>query len=344
MDARQKGWAVTANIYLARHCRLCSSAAAGESSHIRVRAGYGSVCHLWTMLFGYAIIGSIMVDNAQASFDQGAEAWSQYNQRPLGRIRRAVTWHNLALHLPHVGHRGEGPRVLDAGAGSGELAFELAQRGYRVWLLDYAPAMLDQARKAARALPKEVSDRLTYCQSPVQGVSQQFGPGFFDVVACHTLIEYVPQPRDVLLELGHVLGDGGLLSVSFVNHHAGVLRQIWSRHDPAAALSALESGEFCASLFGLPGRAYRAKEVSAWLSEIGMSVRAGYGVRCFSDHVPTERLDDGEFVKALLQLERHASSHSPYKQIARYIQLIATKNAGVLPTEPTSKFPQPRLS
>ena len=104
-----------------------------------------------------------MTTDSREGFSAGAEAWADYNRQPLGRIRHEVTWHNLAPHLPDLAVTGNPPRVLDAGGGSGELALRLAQRGYRVWLLDYAPAMLDQARQAAQALPDEARARLTFC-------------------------------------------------------------------------------------------------------------------------------------------------------------------------------------
>ena len=101
-----------------------------------------------------------MDTDAQAQFDAGATAWADYNRRPLGRIRREVTWYNLAQHLPPDEHC-RTRRALDAGGGSGELALRLLREGYDVWLLDYSPAMLEQARQAARNLPEEVRSRLT---------------------------------------------------------------------------------------------------------------------------------------------------------------------------------------
>jgi len=84
-----------------------------------------------------------MNDESRARFHAGAEAWATYNRTPLGRIRCEVTWHNLLPHLPPAMAGSDPPRVLDAGGGSGELALRLVEHGYRVWLLDYAPGMLD---------------------------------------------------------------------------------------------------------------------------------------------------------------------------------------------------------
>lgn len=266
-----------------------------------------------------------MSADAQARFDTGAAAWADYNQRPLGRIRREVTWQNLVPHLPAVAGADHVPRVLDAGGGSGELALRLLRHGYAVWLLDYAPAMLGQARQSAQELPEEARARLTLCPITVDDAPVAFEPSFFDAITCHTLLEYLPDPRSTLGTLASLLCDGGVLSLSFVNRHAEVLRQIWSRLDPAGALARLEDGAFCAALFDLPGMAYTAGEVGAWLEELGLTVTALCGVRVFADFVPRERLDDPEFLDTLLRLELVVATHAPYNLLARYVHLIAHK-------------------
>lgn len=264
------------------------------------------------------------MDGIAAGFDAGAAAWASYNQRPLGRIRHEVTWHNLAPHLPAIGDPQHPPRILDAGGGSGEMALRLVACGYRVWLLDSAPGMLDQAIQSARSVPPEARDRLIPCAMPVEDAAQAFAPRTFDVIACHTLIEYLPKPHATLGALSSLLQAGGLLSVSFVNRHAEVARQIWSQLDPDAALATLQgSTAFCASLFGIQGLAYTAEEVAAWLDALGLAVVATRGVRAFADYVPAGRLAEPAFLHALLELERAAAAQSPYNQTARYIQLLA---------------------
>lgn len=270
-------------------------------------------------------ISAAMIDDTKQRFNAGAEAWSHYNQAALGRIRREVTWHNLAPYLPAVVAGQEPPRILDAGGGSGELALRLLQGGYAVWLLDYAPAMLDQAAQAARTLPGDAQARLTLCPLPVDEAAQSFAPGFFDAIACHTVLEYLPEPRQSLGGLAGLLRGGGLLSLSFVNCHAEVLRQVWSRGDPSGALAKLEDRRFCAGLFGLEGRAHEAGEVSGWLEALGLLVTASRGVRALADYVPRERLEDAGFLEALLALEKAVASRPPYARIARYAHLLAHK-------------------
>lgn len=263
-----------------------------------------------------------MNHDVQARFDAGAGAWVDYNLKPLGRMRLEVTWQNLAHHLPPAAGD-HPPRVLDVGGGSGELALKLVGLGFDVWLLDYAPAMLDQARFAAQGLPQSARDHLTLCHASVEEAPRAFSPGFFDAITCHTLIEYLPDPRLTLRALTSLLHSGGLLSVSFVNRHAEVLRQVWSQLDPPGALAKMEDDRFQASLFDISGVGYTAAEVGSWLVELGLTLTFTYGVRAFADYVPRRHLDDPGFFEALLQLEVAAASRSPYNQLARYTHLIA---------------------
>jgi S-adenosylmethionine-dependent methyltransferase len=261
----------------------------------------------------------------QARFDAGAEAWAEYNQRPLGRIRREVSWHNLSAHLPGVVAPERPPRVLDVGGGSGELAIRMVQRGYGVWLSDYAAAMLEQAERAAQDLPGEARARLTLCLMAADDAPGAFPPAFFDAITCHTLVEYLPAPRATLRRLVGLLCDGGLLSVSFVNRHATVLRRVWSQLDPAGALASLQNGAFCATLFDVAGTAYTPGEVGGWLEELGLAVTATYGVRVFADYLPRDRLNEPGFFQDLLRLELAVAARPPYNQLARYAQVIARK-------------------
>lgn len=202
---------------------------------------------------------------------------------------------------------------------------QLLERGYAVWLLDYAPAMLGHAEQAAQTLPGDARGRLTLCLLPVDEAARSFAPGFFDAIACHTVLEYLPEPRETLGGLVSLLREGGLLSLSFVNCHAEVLRQVWSRGDPAGALAKLENHSFCAGLFGIDGQAYDAGEVSGWLEELGLVVTATRGVRCVADYVPGECLEDAECLEVLLALEKEVANRLPTSLIARYVHLLANK-------------------
>ena len=266
-----------------------------------------------------------MPEEIASKFGAGAGEWAAYSQGPLGRIRREVTWHNLSQHLPRRVAGESSLRVLDVGGGSGELAIKFLRRGCLVWLVDCAEGMLEQARKATLDLPHETQSRLSLLQLDAADVPDRFAPETFDVITCHTLIEYLHDPKTVLGALVSLLQDGGLLSVSFVNRHAELLRRVWSHGDPAGALEYLSNGDFCAALFDVAGRAYTAKEVIAWMEEVELASPTVYGVRAFADYVSGERLSDPDYFDAMMKLEISAASCRPYSSIARYAHLVAKK-------------------
>lgn len=61
------------------------------------------------------------------------------------RINRELRWRELEKHLSGV------KTILDVGGSAGAFAIPLAQRGFKVTLLDISPAMLELARQKARS-------------------------------------------------------------------------------------------------------------------------------------------------------------------------------------------------
>ena len=97
--------------------------------------------------------------------------------------------------------------ALDAGCGTGFVSFELAARGHRVTGIDFAPAMLDEARHKAA----------------MQGVSIRFEAGdveqlrfpaaSFDLVVSRHLLWTLPHPAAAIDEWIRLLRRGGRLAV-----------------------------------------------------------------------------------------------------------------------------------
>ena len=154
-----------------------------------------------------------MCNETMEQFDRGAEAWVDYNQQPMGRIRRAVTWHNLSRHLPHISDPDQPPFILDVGGGSGELALQLVQHGYRVCLVDYASSMLDQARLAARALAGGAAELLTllllsWSQNALELISMDSGTARAMKSCCSTIQYTLRQQFSIWKrQLAHLLVD-----------------------------------------------------------------------------------------------------------------------------------------
>ncbi len=103
---------------------------------------------------------------------------------------------------------GRGPLdVLDAGCGTGFLSFELAARGHRVTGVDFAPAMLAEARR--KAAEHEIPVRFEEADAE----QLTFPSRSFDLAISRHLLWTLPHPEAAIDEWIRVLRPGGRLVV-----------------------------------------------------------------------------------------------------------------------------------
>lgn len=127
----------------------------------------------------------------------------------------------------------DGPRVLDAGAGTGALSRRLIQAlpGLDPVLVDVSPSMLAQATDLH--VPRAVAS--------VQ--SLPFADESFDVVVSAWVIETVDSPRAAVAEMLRVLRPGGSLVYSFCSRPVRRLDR-WRSGPTRAIVHALFAGHF----------------------------------------------------------------------------------------------------
>ena len=103
---------------------------------------------------------------------------------------------------------GRGPlEALDAGCGTGFLSFELAARGHRVTGVDFAPAMLAEARR--KAAQHDVAIRFEEADAE----RLPFPAGSFDLAISRHVLWTLPHPEAAIDEWVRVLRPGGRLVV-----------------------------------------------------------------------------------------------------------------------------------
>ena len=136
--------------------------------------------------------------------------------------------------------------ALDAGCGTGFLSFELQARGHRVTGVDFAPAMLAEARRKAAARGASIR----FEQADAEQLP--FPPANFDLAISRHVLWTLPHPEAAIDEWIRVLRPGGRLVV------------VDGQFDPSAAPPATEnartSPEYAAVGDQLPFLGGRSRE------------------------------------------------------------------------------------
>jgi SAM-dependent methyltransferase len=139
-------------------------------------------------------------------FSERARAWADgykaIEPRTLSALN-LISRQRFALEMLEAGAP-RASKVLDAGCGPGEMARELTRRGYDVWGLDIAEAMIRYARERCGSGRFQAGD-LEHLP---------FRDNTFDAVVCLGVVEYQEAAERSLREIWRVLRPGGRAVIS----------------------------------------------------------------------------------------------------------------------------------
>jgi SAM-dependent methyltransferase len=266
-------------------------------------------------------------------FDRNAGRWGRYAESLKGRMRRALVLGQLEAHLPGA----DIPlRVLDAGCGAGDMAAALLGRSTQMILLDFSTGMLEQAgRRLAARFPPETLTRVALIHGRVEQIDTCLMNRAFDLILCHNVLEYADDPRAVLHALTAHLAPEGHLSLLAANRYGDVFKQALAKFDFEAARASLENDTSKADLFDRAAkRTFLLSELQTMIQELDLNLSAAYGVRLFTDYLPTQIADTPENEPLLLRLERTAAGIDACLQVSNSFHLICRKPLA----EPASAF------
>jgi SAM-dependent methyltransferase len=142
--------------------------------------------------------------------DQGSHAdavRSRFSQTAaaVGRCSDARA-EELAARVRHLVELTGEERALDAGAGTGALAFALAPLVREVVAVEVVPELIEEGRK--RLAP---ASNVTFVEGDVTALP--FPDGSFDVAGSRMVLHHVARPEVAMSELARVTGLGGTLLV-----------------------------------------------------------------------------------------------------------------------------------
>ncbi len=153
----------------------------------------------------------------RAFFDRRAAVYDPVADRPYWAFSDRVLLALLRRTLLYGLGAGDGPRILDAGGGTGRWALRLLRELPRATavLADVSPGMLEVARrKAARSGAR---DRLALLELDLNAPLPR-RLGFFDVVLCfHNVAGLVADPAALVRRLVRVTAPGGRIALVLPN-------------------------------------------------------------------------------------------------------------------------------
>jgi len=120
--------------------------------------------------------------------------------------------------FPHPFHN---INILDAGCGTGVLAFELARRGFNVHAIDYEPQMIQRA--VLRKEKLNLSGSPIFDEADMRQISQKFIPGTFNAVISfgNTLVHLLKSEDIISFVDGakRVLRENGFFLLQILNYN-----------------------------------------------------------------------------------------------------------------------------
>jgi len=255
---------------------------------------------------------------ASSDYDQVVDKWKEWQAYPWGKLVYRVARFNLQRHM---GDRRL--RILDVGGGNGYNAIYFSKLGHAVTLLDYSPAMLAEARKAA--VMEGVVEKISFIQADVNDIQQVLGGEQFDSILCHLMIEFVTNPVEALHAICQRLAPGGLLSVLDANRYSEVYRKAFQANDLVSALELVETKEYFHPWFSCLTPLFSSAEMIDILRANDCEVIGDYGVLCLCAYLPNEPKYEAEYFNALEKLERRLTDTYPYNLLARFYQVLVRR-------------------
>jgi ubiquinone/menaquinone biosynthesis C-methylase UbiE len=148
--------------------------------------------------------GDVVKQQVAAHWDRRASHFDEDFGHSIRTPAERAAWDRiLALVVPSRGALD----ALDVGCGTGFLSLELAARGHRVTGVDFAPAMITQARG------KAITRGLAVTFEEADAEQLPFAPATFDLVISRHLLWTLPHPEAAIGEWIRVLRPAGRLVV-----------------------------------------------------------------------------------------------------------------------------------
>lgn len=266
----------------------------------------------------YKIMTQAKTPRTDRSFDPIADHFEKKVYGNLkGDIRLAVLRRDIFAAIDtKSAELGRALKVLDVGAGLGQLAIEIAAMGHEVVINDISPNMIAKAKQNAEKLELNT---IRWYVCPYQDLENELVGEKFDVILCHALLEWLAKPWEVMDFFDERLDKGGLLSLCFYNPASFDYRNLIMGN-----FNLLDNQNYQAdnkkSL--TPNHPVAISEVNSWLAARNYQIKTISGLRVFHDYAPLKRGGHND-PSAVIAMELRYSNQEPFKWLGRYLHILA---------------------
>ena len=238
-----------------------------------------------------------------------------------GRLRGILIREDLETYVP--GFRERSLEVLDAGAGLGDMSLWLAEAGHQVTARDISSKMV--AHTTELAAQKGLSHRVNAAVGSAQDALSEGRS--YDLICMHAVLEWLVEPYAIPKLLKNSLKEGGMISLTFYNLHRSVFNSLIK-----GSFRRVLKGDFSGSSNPLtPPSPVLPERLLEELAAADFVTTFHGGLRCFYDYVPDKKTLEEHRFEDLLTLERRYRTQAPYRDIARYVHIIARYQPEALP-------------
>ena len=253
------------------------------------------------------------------TFSTHLTAFKENQNTPWGKLRYDVGMANIQKHF-----HARNAQVLDVGGGTGLDAIPFAKQGHEVALLDYSGEMIEEAKRSAEEAG--VSDRITFHQGDINSIPTLFPNTRFDLILCHNVLQYVDDINTAIKTMSKALKLNGSLSIIAVNRNSEPYRLALHQLDLDGALASLDADMLRTAVFNADVHARSVEDLREPLRAAGCSIEGDYGIRCVCDYIQNDEIkNDPAFFAKLEKLEYELSGRAPFKNMAKFFQVVARK-------------------
>lgn len=229
-----------------------------------------------------------------------------------GKLRLAV----LQRDLQPLIEQPKQLRVLDIGAGQGQLSQAFAAAGHHVTHTDIATEMISAAAQAHEQAGLQQHYR--YLVASVQQLPEQLGGEQFDLVLCHAVLEWLIDPAAALALCKQFMTPQGQLSLMFYNRDAKLMANvIYGNFDYVN-----DDLQVKKKVKLSPQQPLDPRQVASWLQQLELQPTLQTGVRCFHDYLRNR--SDQQRYDELLALELRYNQQPPFNQLGRYLHWLVS--------------------